>query len=249
MAYELIDQSDYLNAGRLKLNHAFSAQTNVWSSSTGSNSIISNNSTGNLASGSFAIAFGHSGLASGNLSTIGGGKSNTSSGLYSSIFGGSGNTASGISTSIIGGQNIIGTLNNTVYMPNTFVVGSISATTIFSGSTNLQNTFNEKQDKLIAANRQTDSYTLVLADANKLVEMNKGTVNDLTVPPNSAVTFSTGTQILLSQYGAGKTTVVAGAGVTIRSTGGKLSLTAQYSVATLLKIGTNEWYLFGDISV
>lgn len=105
-----------------------------------------------------------------------------------------------------------------------------------------------KTDKLVTANRQTASYTLVLSDADKLVEMNVGSANNLTVPLNSSVAFATGTQILLAQYGAGQTTIVATSGVTIRSNGGKLKLNAQYSGATLVKIATDEWYLFGDIA-
>jgi len=52
----------------------------------------------------------------------------------------------------------------------------------------------------------------------------------------------------LAQYGAGQTTVVAGSGVTVRSSGGKLNLSGQYSGASLIKIGSDEWYLFGDIA-
>jgi hypothetical protein len=70
----------------------------------------------------------------------------------------------------------------------------------------------------------------------------------LTIPLNSSVAFPTGTQILLAQYGAGQTTVVATSGVTVRSNGGKLNLNVQYSGATLIKIDTDEWYLFGDIA-
>jgi hypothetical protein len=104
-----------------------------------------------------------------------------------------------------------------------------------------------KTDKLVVTNRQTASYTLVLSDADKLVEMNVGSANNLTVPLNSSVAFPTGTQILLAQYGAGQTTIVATSGVTVRSNGGKLKLNVQYSGATLIKIAENEWYCFGDI--
>ena len=100
----------------------------------------------------------------------------------------------------------------------------------------------------VTTNTQTDSYTLVLADAGKMVEMNKATANNLTVPPNSSVAFPIGTQILIAQYGAGQTTVVAGSGVTIRSASGQLKMTGQYSAASLTKRGTNEWYLFGDLT-
>jgi len=114
--------------------------------------------------------------------------------------------------------------------------------------TNLQTNLDAKAPLIITANRQTASYTLVITDAYKIVEMNVASANNLTVPPNSSVAFATGTQILISQYGAGQTTVVAGSGVTVRSSGGKLKLSGQYSGGTLLKIGTNEWYLFGDIT-
>jgi hypothetical protein len=111
----------------------------------------------------------------------------------------------------------------------------------------VQTQVDSKTAKLITTNRQTASYTLVLGDADKLVEMNVATANDLTIPLNSSVAFATGTQILLAQYGAGQTTIVPTSGVTVRSNGAKLKLNVQYSGATLIKIDTDEWYLFGDI--
>ena len=115
-------------------------------------------------------------------------------------------------------------------------------------STATQTALDAKTNKLVTTNRQTASYTLVLSDADKLVEINNASANNLTVPLNSSVAFSTGTQILLAQYGAGQTTIVATSGVTIRSNGAKLKLNAQYSGATLIKIAENDWYLFGDIA-
>ena len=112
-------------------------------------------------------------------------------------------------------------------------------------STATQTALDAKTNKLVVTNRQTASYTLVLSDADKLVEMNVGSANNLTVP---ASTFSAGTQILLAQYGAGQTTIVAGSGMTIRSNGAKLKLNAQYSGATLVFISGTEAYLFGDIA-
>jgi hypothetical protein len=111
----------------------------------------------------------------------------------------------------------------------------------------VQTQVDAKTAKLITTNRQTASYTLVLGDADKLVEMNVATANDLTIPLNSSVAFATGTQILLAQYGAGQTTIVPTSGVTVRSNGAKLKLNVQYSGATLIKIAENEWYCFGDL--
>ena len=129
-------------------------------------------------------------------------------------------------------------------------VSSVTSTELgyVSGVTSaVQTQVDSKTAKLITTNRQTASYTLVLSDADKLVEMNVASANNLTIPLNSSVAFPTGTQILLAQYGAGQTTIVATSGVTIRSNGGKLKLNVQYSGATLIKIGTDEWYCFGDI--
>jgi hypothetical protein len=123
------------------------------------------------------------------------------------------------------------------------VWGGITGT--LSSQTDLQTALDTKTNKLITTNRQTASYTLVLGDADKLVEMNVATANNLTVP---ASVFSAGTQILLAQYGAGQTTIVADAGVTIRSNGAKLKLNVQYSGATLIFLSGTEAYLFGDIA-
>jgi hypothetical protein len=120
--------------------------------------------------------------------------------------------------------------------------GTITGT--LSDQTDLQTALDAKTNKLITTNRQTASYTLVLSDADKLVEMNVASANNLTVP---ASVFSAGQQILLAQYGAGQTTIVAGSGMTIRSNGGKLKLNVQYSGATLIFLSSSEAYLFGDI--
>ena len=101
----------------------------------------------------------------------------------------------------------------------------------------------------ITTNRQTASYSLVLADRGKLIEMNVATANNLTVPLNSSIAFPIGSKIDIVQYGAGQTTIVATGGVTVRSAGGALKLALQYSGASLVKIATDEWYLFGNITV
>jgi hypothetical protein len=101
---------------------------------------------------------------------------------------------------------------------------------------------------IVTANRQTDDYILALTDAGKAVEMNKGTAVNLTVPQNTSIAFPTDTCVEIFQYGAGQVTVVADTNVTIRSSGGKLKLTGQYSGASLRKIATNEWVLVGDIA-
>jgi hypothetical protein len=92
------------------------------------------------------------------------------------------------------------------------------------------------------------STTAVLADDGKLVTMSNASANTFTVPPNSSVAFGIGTQINIAQLGAGQTTIVAGAGVTLNSAGTKLKLGAQYAVATCVKTGTDEWFVVGNLS-
>lgn len=97
-------------------------------------------------------------------------------------------------------------------------------------------------------NTQTVNYILDLTDANKLIEMNVGSANTLTIPTNIVAPFPIGTQILIAQYGAGQTTITPAGTVTLRSSGGKTKTAARYAMATLVKRGTNEWYLAGDIT-
>jgi hypothetical protein len=99
----------------------------------------------------------------------------------------------------------------------------------------------------VSTNAQAASYTLVLADKNKIVEMGVGSANNLTVPLKSCVAFPIGSQINILQTGTGQTTIVATGGVTIDATPG-LKMRARWSYATLIKRATDTWVLVGDIS-
>jgi hypothetical protein len=113
----------------------------------------------------------------------------------------------------------------------------------------VQTQVDAKTPKLISLNTQTGTtYTLVLGDADKLVEMNNAAANTLTVPPNSSVAFSTGTQIIVVQKGAGTTTIAAGSGVTLLSKDSALGIGGQYGAATCIKIATDTWYVIGDLA-
>lgn len=101
---------------------------------------------------------------------------------------------------------------------------------------------------LLSLNAQTGTtYTLVLADAGKLVTLSNAAAIALTVPPNSSVPFAVGTQIHLAQIGAGQVTVGGGVGVTVNGAPG-LKLTDQWSSATLIKRLTDTWLLVGRLS-
>ena len=102
---------------------------------------------------------------------------------------------------------------------------------------------------MIAINAQTGTtYTTVLADDGKLITCSNASAIALTIPPNSSVAYGIGTQINIAQLGAGQVTITAGAGVTLNSSGTKLKLKDQYSVATCVKTDTNTWFVVGNLS-
>jgi hypothetical protein len=94
---------------------------------------------------------------------------------------------------------------------------------------------------------KTASYTLVLSDKDKLIEMNSSSANTITVPLNSSEAFPVGSQINILQTGTGQTTIApVSGGVTINATPG-LKLRARWSSATLIKRAENVWVLAGDL--
>ena len=101
----------------------------------------------------------------------------------------------------------------------------------------------------LTLNAQTGTtYTLVLADAHKLVTQSNASAITTTIPPNSSVAFEVGDQVNLMQLGAGAVTVTAGAGVTLRSAGSLVVTNGQYSVVTCVKIASDEWVLIGNLA-
>lgn len=103
----------------------------------------------------------------------------------------------------------------------------------------------------LVTNAQTASYTLVLGDKDKLVEVSNASANTVTIPTNASVAYPTGTQINILQTGAGQTTISGTSGVTVNSTGATTAspkLRVQWSSATAIKRGENSWVVVGDIA-
>lgn len=99
----------------------------------------------------------------------------------------------------------------------------------------------------LVQNAQTTSYTLVLADAGKLVEMNSGSAITLTIPTNASVPFPTGTKIDVLRVGAGDVTIAGAGGVTVNSEGSKLKINSQWQAVTLIKRATDIWVVIGAL--
>lgn len=101
---------------------------------------------------------------------------------------------------------------------------------------------------MVPINNQTASYTLVLADAGKMIVVNSASAATLTVPLDSTTNFSIGTQILVTQIGAGQVNVSGTSGVTVFGKNG-LNTSGQYAIISLIKISANNWIVAGDATI
>jgi hypothetical protein len=115
--------------------------------------------------------------------------------------------------------------------------------------TDLDFTWIEQDDTTLAFNAQTGTtYTLVASDSAKLVTTSNASAVVVTIPPS---VFAAGNQINVQSIGVGLTSFVAGAGVTITSTGATSAapiLRAQYSACTIICTASNVFTVVGDLS-
>lgn len=85
--------------------------------------------------------------------------------------------------------------------------------------------------------------TLAITDSWDYIRLTNATSCDVTVPDNSDVAFSIGTQIYIRSAAAGTYTIVEDTAVTVNPpVGGSLVLAGD---ATLIKVDTDEWDLVG----
>jgi hypothetical protein len=113
----------------------------------------------------------------------------------------------------------------------------------------LNDTFGSKADLSVALNAQTDNYTLVLADAGKLVTVNSASAKSVTIPTNTNVAFPTGTVVAVAALGDGVIDIKGDSGVTVNSTAGATpKLSAKYAGAQCYKTATDTWLVIGSIT-
>jgi hypothetical protein len=110
-------------------------------------------------------------------------------------------------------------------------------------------------DPNLTINTQTGTtYTVLAGDAQKLITLSNASSITLTIASNATQALPVGTQVTISQFGAGQVTVVGASSpnaVTIRSTGATSTTPqtrAQYSTATLIQTSTDNWLVVGDIA-
>ena len=107
----------------------------------------------------------------------------------------------------------------------------------------------------LTLNAQTGTtYTFVLSDADqKLVTASNASAQTYSVPTNASVAFAIGTVINIIAIGTGQVTInaVTSGTTTILSnaaTPAAPKLRVRYSAASLMKVGTDTWYVVGDLS-
>lgn len=122
--------------------------------------------------------------------------------------------------------------------------GNISSNTgNISGNTSDINTLESIGD-IVA---KTVSGNILTTDADKFLKCTNASAITLTIQPNTTISIVVGTEISLTQYGAGSVTLAQGSGVTITSTDSLKKISAQYASVALKKIATDEWLLVGSL--
>jgi hypothetical protein len=128
------------------------------------------------------------------------------------------------------------TAGGTPYVESSDLVASYPATSLA-----LANKVDTKLDNAPTDNAQSGTtYTFVLGDARNITTATNASAKTFTIPPQSSVTWLTGTMIRVVNYGAGALTVNGGVGVTVTNTAATL---AQYEAATAIRTGSNAWTL------
>jgi hypothetical protein len=143
-----------------------------------------------------------------------------------------------VTTGTISIDNTVVTLTGTQTLTNKTITGLNSASTVKDSAGNLYGFGFRTMPQ-----SDNTSGTLVLSDSAKHLYI----TSNVTVPPNSNVAFDIGTVISVVSN-ATAIVIQAGAGVTLKlanstSTGNRS--VASNGVATMIKVATDTWYVFG----
>lgn len=122
-------------------------------------------------------------------------------------------------------------------------------------STATQMALNLKSDILSTFRTLTSDHTLDSTDLASVnagdvleIQMNVAIANSVTIPANATQAFPVGSNIIVSQIGAGQTSIVAAVGVTINSANGWVKIAYQYASVVLTKTATNTWSIKGTLA-
>jgi len=143
-----------------------------------------------------------------------------------------------VTTGTISIDNTVVTLTGTQTLTNKTISGLDSGSTVKDSAGNLYGFGFRTMPQ-----SSNTSGTLVLSDSAKHLYL----TGNVTVPPNSSVAFEIGTVISVMSN-ATALVIQAGSGVTLKlanstSTGNRS--VASNGVATMIKVATDTWYVFG----
>jgi len=100
---------------------------------------------------------------------------------------------------------------------------------------------------LSTINAITANYTTILEDAGVILSSTNTTNKTVTVPINASVAYPIGTKIFIQRSGTGTVAIVGASGVTVNRQANLANTMFQHGLVVLLKLGTNEWTLLGDL--
>jgi len=120
--------------------------------------------------------------------------------------------------------------------------GDVLTSTMFNGLTSFT-----------VGTAQTADYTPVSNDQYQaLIQMNKATAINFTIPTNASVAYAVGTALTVLNIGAGALTIkaVTSGTTTVLSAGAVAAqpTLAQYKSAVCIKTATDTWYVVGGIA-
>lgn len=228
---------------------------NLWSASTGPNSIINNNGTGNIASGNqSAVLNGYSSTASGPYSTVVGGYQNLASGYYSTTVGGSNNESNGSSSSVIGGGSNTSSGQFSAVIGGTANIASGAQSAAIGGRLNNAVGLRSVVIGGVSITGTTDD-TVYMPNAHIIGDLTATTISATTylnLPTDIRVTggtYTNGTALFTNNIGGTFSVSGFGTGSGTAFTGGTVTgatdftngLTANTISATTISILTDLW--------
>lgn len=135
------------------------------------------------------------------------------------------------------------------------VNGAITATTPATGNESTLVATTAHVKSVIRGQVLTDSQNVYSIPSTaypnnfvKKLDDGSNTVMTINIPTDSQSPIPIGTQFVISQDGNYGFQIQGLSGVVLKSAGGKYKSTGQYSVCTLIKTNTDEWYLAGDLT-
>jgi hypothetical protein len=127
-------------------------------------------------------------------------------------------------------------------------VSAVTSTELgyLSGVTSaIQTQLNAKQPLGETVSDKSAAYSIVAGDIYTTIRLTGSTGRIFTI---DNVMTANGQYINFAQYGTGQITFAAGSGVTLNSVDGKLKTNKQYSGASVMRVASGVYWLFGDLA-